>query len=181
MSKYKASRHNVGFMVIDKLVKQLSLRFVRYDQYHIAQSNDGLSLIKPMLYMNNSGIIISEYLNRYGSVENFIVVYDDLALPLGRIRIREKGSDGGHQGMASIIYHLKTIDFPRMRIGISMPADGESTTDYVLSNFSETEKPVLNQITDIACDALLMIKSEGIKTTMNKYNPIDVSVKPEAN
>jgi PTH1 family peptidyl-tRNA hydrolase len=176
LSNYKATRHNVGFMVVDRLAKELFLHFTHREQYHIAQSKDGLNLIKPMLYMNNSGIVVSNYLSKSGMAQDFVVVYDDLALPLGKIRIREKGSDGGHQGLSSIIYYLKTIDFPRLRIGIGSPINGQSTTDYVLANFSKTEQPILNQILDYACEALFMIKNTGIKAAMNKYNPIYVSV-----
>ncbi len=177
LPKYKETRHNVGFMVVDRLSKKFSMRFIHQSDYYIAHTK-GLTkiyftLIKPMLYMNNSGMVVSEYLQSLGKSSDFIVVCDDLALPLGKMRIREKGSDGGHQGLASIIFHLQTTNFPRLRIGIGQPPIDISATDFVLTKFSSLEKQVLNKVLDAACSALTIAKEYGIKAAMNKYNAVD--------
>jgi PTH1 family peptidyl-tRNA hydrolase len=161
-------------MVMDKLAKKLSLRFLHKSSYHIARKNDELVLIKPMLYMNNSGNAVREYLQSSGHNRSFVVVYDDLALPLGKLRIREKGSDGGHKGLASIIYHSQTTNFPRLRIGIGRPSLDISATDYVLSKFSKEEKPVLEKVIETACQAIITIKDSGIKKAMNLYNALSL-------
>ncbi|MCX8014377.1 MAG: aminoacyl-tRNA hydrolase [candidate division WOR-3 bacterium] len=173
LPRYRYTRHNVGFMVVDELSKKLSIRFRHYANYSIAQTNDkSMILIKPMLYMNNSGIVVADYLK--DKQMNFIIVCDDIALPLGKIRIREKGSDGGHQGLASIIYHLQTNNFPRMRIGVGKPPAEMSMSDYVLSKFSENEKIILDKTIELACSALIDIEHKGIKSAMSKYNAINV-------
>ncbi len=172
-SKYKDTRHNVGFMVVDRLAKDLAVRFKHHSAYHAAHSNkSNMTLVKPMLYMNNSGIAVREFLQTSDNPDNFIVVYDDIALPLGRIRIREKGSGGGHQGMASIIYHLQTNNFPRLRVGIGKPVSDIGATEYVLEKFSRPEKQILDKTIDNACSALLMIEEQGVKMAMNHYNSI---------
>ncbi|MCX7785773.1 MAG: aminoacyl-tRNA hydrolase [candidate division WOR-3 bacterium] len=170
--KYKDTRHNVGFMVLDRLAQRYGLHFSHYTDYHVAQTKTNqpqLILIKPMLYMNNSGIVIYEYLQKHN--DNFCVVCDDLALPLGKIRIRKKGSDGGHKGLASIIYYLQTTNFPRIRVGIGKPIN-TTATEYVLTKFSPQEKVILNKVLEKTCDAIEMIESNGIELAMNKYNPI---------
>ncbi|MEO0083259.1 MAG: aminoacyl-tRNA hydrolase [candidate division WOR-3 bacterium] len=173
LPKYKDTRHNVGFMVLDELSKKLSIRFRYHSEYAVAQTKDqSWILIKPMLFMNNSGIVVADCLRDGQS--DFIVVCDDIALPLGKIRIREKGSDGGHQGLASIIYHLKTNNFPRMRIGIGKPPAEISVSDYVLSKFSKDEKIIITKTIELACAALIHIRNKGIKSAMSIYNALSV-------
>jgi len=174
LPKYRETRHNIGFMIVDKLAKKLSIRFSHKPSYHVARKGVDYTLIKPMLYMNNSGIAAAEYLRTISSSQFFIVVCDDLALPLGKIRIREKGSDGGHNGLASIIYHFQTNNFPRLRIGIGLIQNGFTTTDYVLSKFSENEKPILEKVIETSCEALVRINETGIKSAMNKYNAMSL-------
>lgn len=157
-------------MVIEKLAKKFSLKFSHQPAYHIARKDNELILIKPMLYMNNSGVVIAEYLQSCDDKQFFIVVCDDLALPLGKIRIRERGSDGGHKGLASITYYLQTNNFPRLRIGIGKPPSKISATDYVLSEFLKEEKSVLKKVIETACQSLMTIKELGVKKAMNIYN-----------
>jgi PTH1 family peptidyl-tRNA hydrolase len=161
-------------MVVDKLAKQLSVKFYNKSSYCIARKNNDFVLIKPMLYMNNSGIAVSEYLRSSDSNQFFIVVYDDLALLLGKIRIRENGSDGGHNGLASIIYYLQSKNFPRLRVGIGEPLREVTATDYVLSKFSENEKPIVEKVIETACEALVRINATGVKSAMTKYNAMSV-------
>ncbi len=177
LPKYKATRHNVGFMVLERMAQKLSLRFINHETYDEAVSDD-FRLVKPMLYMNNSGIVVKQYLSHKDDF--FIVVYDDLDLPFGKIRIRERGSDGGHQGVASIIYHLQTDNFARLRIGIGKRPANITTTDYVLSEFSVSEKSVLLKILDSAIEALMVIKQDGVKQAMNKFNPLTI-IEPQIN
>lgn len=161
-------------MIVDQLARKLSLRFVRRSSYHIAQKENEWVIIKPMLYMNNSGIVISKYLQSNVDNKFFIVVCDDSALPLGKLRIREKGSDGGHQGLASIIYHLQTSNFPRLRVGIGYKPPEVSITDYVLSKFTKDEKTALEQIIETVCQAVMTIKESGIKKAMTIYNALSL-------
>lgn len=181
LEQYKGTRHNVGFMVVDRLAKKLSLRFKNYGQYQTAKSGDYLILVKPMLYMNNSGVAVRAYLQSSSEKPNFVVAYDDWALPLGKIRIREKGSDGGHHGLASIIYHLNTNEFARLRIGIGPLPDNVSATDFVLSNFTKDEKLILEQVIENVCQAIITINQSGIKIAMNKFNPTEVSLATDKN
>jgi len=176
--KYAQTRHNIGFMVADALAKVL-----KAPPWSIASDSDyqwtkvqkaqlpasaSLVIVKPLLYMNNSGVVVKEYLAKHPS--DFIVLCDDFALPFGRIRIRERGSDGGHQGLASIIYHLQTNNFPRLRIGIGKPPTQISHREYVLTEFSREEKKLLPKIIEYSVAALLYLLENGIKKAMTLYN-----------
>jgi len=169
--KYDLTRHNIGFVVADALAHKLGKKFKSDSDYQwFAQElNDKkLVVVKPLLYMNNSGIIVKEYLIK--KPDDFMVVCDDFALPLGRIRIRERGSEGGHQGLASIIYHLSTNNFPRLRIGIGTPPSEISHSEYVLSKFTAEEKGMLPTIIERSVETLLCLFESGIKKAMNIYN-----------
>ncbi|MCS7258549.1 MAG: aminoacyl-tRNA hydrolase [candidate division WOR-3 bacterium] len=170
LPQYSNTRHNIGFMVVDRLAEKLKVSFKTTDYYQFVITDISLTLVKPMLYMNNSGFVVSYYLSRNKCSNQFIVIVDDISLPFGRIRIREKGGSGGHNGLASIISALKSENFPRLRIGIGQPPVGVSLTEYVLSEFNSSEKKLLNQILNFACDAILVIKERGIKTAMSIYN-----------
>ncbi|MEO0072572.1 MAG: aminoacyl-tRNA hydrolase [candidate division WOR-3 bacterium] len=170
LPQYHKTRHNIGFMVLDRLAERFNTSFQTTDYYQYATTEISLTLVKPMLFMNNSGFVVSYYLARNPADKQFIVVVDDIALPFGQIRIREKGGDGGHNGLASIISSLGSENFPRLRIGIGKPPAGVSLTEYVLSEFSSSEKKVLNQILDYACEAILVVKERGIKVAMSNFN-----------
>ena len=134
-------------------------------------------LAKPQTFMNLSGESVAKLMHRYNlSPEQLIVIYDDLDIPLGRIRIRERGSSGGHKGMKSIISRLGSQDFTRIRVGIAPPegvddtSSGVDVIEHVLSSFTGKEKPVINNIYDQVADAIYCIITEGLPAAMNKFN-----------
>ncbi len=173
--EYEMTRHNVGFMVVDALADRLEITFrPGKDDYLIGPGKykgKEFVLIKPLTYMNNSGIVVKTVVESYRvDVRDVFVICDDLNLPLGTIRIRQKGSDGGHNGLYSIIYHLGTIEFPRLRCGIGNPDKMKGMVDFVLSRFGEDEIGIVNDMIELAVEATLCYISEGILKAMNKFN-----------
>lgn len=172
-AKYAATRHNAGFMVIDRLGEDVDGSSRERFQGAILETkrhDETLVLFKPLTFMNNSGIAVSQVARWYKiPPERILVVYDDLALPFGTIRLRPQGSAGGHNGLQSIIDHLGSNQVPRLRIGIGRPAAG-STVTYVLSRFTSTERDALPAIIESARDAVLCWYDEGIDVAMNRFN-----------
>jgi PTH1 family peptidyl-tRNA hydrolase len=173
--KFKNNRHNVGFMVLDEIAKKLNTQFSRTQSNAVITkgeyNDDRLILAKPHTYMNASGRSIRSLLNFYKiSLENLVVVFDDADLPFETIRLRPEGGSSGHQGMESIIHELGSKNFNRLRVGIGRPPGKMSTPDYVLKDFSKSEKEFLPLILDEASNAVLMLVAEGISTAMNRYN-----------
>jgi len=171
--KYLNTRHNVGFEMLDVVAKANNIKIAKLKcraiigEGNICETN--IILAKPQTYMNLSGESIRE-LSAYYKIPNerIIVIYDDISLDVGKIRIRQKGSAGGHNGMKSIIYQLKTDEFPRIRIGVGKP-DCE-LIDYVLQNFSKKDINEISNISGIISEIIETIISEGIQNAMNKYN-----------
>jgi len=182
--RYEGTRHNAGFMAVERLQRRLPEGTSRARfQAHIVETRDGDSrvvLAQPQTFMNESGIAVAQLVRWYKvPLERLLVVYDDLDLPLGTIRLRADGSDGGHNGIASIIRSLKTNTFPRLRIGISRPASGP-TVPYVLSRFNATERRELEDILDRTSDAILVWIREGLVSAMNQFNQkATVETKPK--
>uniref|UniRef100_A0A7V3PUW2 Peptidyl-tRNA hydrolase n=1 Tax=candidate division WOR-3 bacterium TaxID=2052148 RepID=A0A7V3PUW2_UNCW3 len=175
---YANTRHNIGFLVVDTIAQRLGIRFHHQAGMLTARAvlqARPLTLIKPLLFMNNSGIVVREHLSK--NPDDFMVVVDDLTLPFGSLRLRPKGSDGGHKGLASIIYHLQTQDFPRLRIGIGSPKCSDAT-EYVLSTWTPTELKVLPEILNSAADACLCAFQEGLEKAMNRFNSPRTPVQP---
>jgi PTH1 family peptidyl-tRNA hydrolase len=173
--EYRDSRHNVGFMFIDRLIVRLNARGMKVQSKAIVISatyeERKLILAKPQTYMNLSGQAAQGLLNFYKlPIENMLVAHDDLDIPFGTIRIRPKGGPGGQGGMASTIEQLGTKDFPRLRIGIGRPPGRMDPAAYVLQNFSRDEMKVLSEIVDRAADAALTFVMDGLNKAMNKYN-----------
>ena len=176
-TEYEWTRHNVGFKVIDELARRFktSIRAGR-GEYLIASrgvSGKEVVLVKPLTYMNNSGIAVSELLEHYGArLDQLLLVADDFALPLGTIRVRAKGSDGGHNGLSSVIYHLNTNVFARIRCGIQqkiMPPK-ERMAEFVLSPFEREERETSGVMIAEAASAVVEFAITGIARTMNKFN-----------
>lgn len=176
--EYEESRHNVGFKVIDALSErwQVTLNKKKFkaiigvtDQF--ARKKEGpIYLAKPMTYMNRSGDAIRSLVNFYKiDLGRLFVIYDDYNLPLSTIRIRRRGSSGGHKGLESIIDFLQTDSFPRLRLGIGRPED-EDPTGYVLEGFKENEKKQVEDMIMRACEAVEILLEKGIHVAMNKYN-----------
>lgn len=174
--EYAATRHNVGFMVIDRLARELGV-VVEKKMFKALVGQGQLSeekivLAKPQTYMNLSGEAVGALLNWYKlTAADLVVIYDDLDLPPGRLRIRPGGGSGGHKGMQSIIQVLGTENFPRVRIGIGRPADPDfETADFVLSRFSPDEAEVIEKALDLAVEAVRSIVQDGVERAMNLYN-----------
>lgn len=177
-SEYEGTRHNVGFRVIDALCERLNTKlFAGRGEYFISfttYQGKKVGLVKPITYMNNSGLAIVDLMERFKAIpENILVVCDDFEIPLGTLRLRQRGSDGGHNGLFSIIHHIQMQNFPRLRCGIggvTLPRRKTDKTQYVLSTFEENEKPVVDDMITRSRNASLTFLSEGIVATMNKYN-----------
>jgi len=174
-SEYRDTRHNVGFMLIDRLIVRLNARGMKVQSKAIVTNavyeDRKLILAKPQTYMNLSGQSAQGLLHFYKlPVENMLIAHDDLDIPFGTIRIRPKGGPGGQGGMASTISQLGTKDFPRLRIGIGRPPGRMDPAAYVLQDFSREEMKVLSEIIDRAADAALEFAKNGVNAAMNKYN-----------
>jgi len=172
--KYSLARHNAGFRMVDCI--SIAAKIPLYKMSHQAYWGKGqfagsdVVLAKPMTYMNNSGLAAAALCNNFGvSPERVLVVYDDMDLPLGTLRLRPQGGSGGHNGLKSIIYHLQTESFPRMRIGIGRSPSAE-VADYVLESFSKAEEEVLAGMLDHAVRAAALFIEEGIMAAMNRFN-----------
>lgn len=173
--EYVDTRHNIGFRVIDSLAEALKIdvRKKRFSAYLGSGefADKKLILLKPIRFMNCSGQVVATATGFYELVlSNLLVVTDDMALPPGRIRVRMKGSAGGHHGLADVIEKLGTENISRLRIGIGQ-SDEEMAYDYVLSKPKEAERPLLDEAITKARDAVLCWVEYGIRATMNKFNP----------
>ena len=172
---YKRTRHNVGFMVVEQIAEDFSIALVKqkFDTVFGRGSVDGVSVVlaKPMAFMNRSGPQVQKITRYYRILsEDMLVVHDDIDLAFGRIKIKEKGGDGGHKGVRSIIDAFGGGNFVRLRIGVGRPEAAISAADHVLGKFSLKEKKVLHRIITEARDAVVTILCKGAKEGMNRFN-----------
>jgi PTH1 family peptidyl-tRNA hydrolase len=176
-AEYESTRHNLGFQVIDELCQRFhrSLR-AGHGDYLISWARietKDVALIKPMAYVNNSGEAIVDALREFHvGQKDLLIISDDFTLPLGVVRIRPKGSDGGHNGLYSIIYHLRSDEFPRLRCGIKkevMPPKDEMA-GFVLSAFDADEEPRAKEMITRAAEAVIEFAFGGIARAMNRFN-----------
>ena len=173
--QYKCNRHNVGFMLVDNLAKRLGTTFSRMESRALVTKTTYLDkrliLAKPQTYMNLSGQAVASLVKFYKiPLENLMIAYDDVDLPLGTIRLRPMGGSAGQKGMRSTIERLGTEEFPRIRLGIDRPPGAMQAADYVLQDFSKDEIEIVNHVIDRATDATLVFVTEGLDVAMNKYN-----------
>lgn len=173
-NEYVKTRHNAGFLLIDRLCEKLGLTLDKNKcraLYGIYRHNgEKIIIAKPLTFMNLSGNAVSSLMHFYGiAPEDLIVVHDDLDLPLGKLRLRSQGSSGGQKGMASIINALGTSKINRMRIGISNDKNID-TKDYVLGRFSKEDEAVLNEVLDKGADAMIYAFDHDYDLVMSKYN-----------
>ncbi|NLV20674.1 MAG: aminoacyl-tRNA hydrolase [Syntrophomonadaceae bacterium] len=171
---YKDTRHNIGFMVLEELASryQVEKQESRFDAIigHIRINSEKILLVKPLTYMNLSGRAVQPLLHWYKlSLEELIVVFDDMDLPAGSLRIRAFGGSGGHKGMASISERLASKEFARIRVGIGRPEKGEAV-NWVLGRFNRDEKEIFQNTVRSAADALEIWVKQGIAAAMNAYN-----------
>ncbi len=174
-SRYAATRHNVGFEAAEMLRRRLGFgrELLRFHACISKGTVEGEQVIicRPQTYMNSSGIAIGEIASFYKiKPEDILIIYDDVSLPFGTLRVRGSGSAGGHNGMKSIIARLGTEDFPRVRLGMGEKPEGWDLADYVLAHFSEEELPVVRSLCESAADAAEAWIKNGIAYTMNHYN-----------
>jgi PTH1 family peptidyl-tRNA hydrolase len=171
---YRHTRHNAGFMVIDRLAERLGAKVTqRAYRGLVGRGVEGgvpVALLKPMTMMNLSGLSVDQAVEDLSvAPRDVLVVYDEVQLDPGQIRLRPKGSAGGHNGAASIIRELGTQDFPRLRVGVG-GADKQGRANYVLKPFGRSEWPAVREALEEAADACLLFVREGIEAAMNRYN-----------
>lgn len=171
--RYETTRHNVGFMVVDLVADQLDLTFKKNNGMEVAEGRIGLEkiiILKPLTYMNLSGQAVQVLVNYYKlSPEDILVVYDDMDIDVGRIRIKPSGRAGGHKGINSIIQLLGTHQIARVKVGIGRPGP-QTVVDYVLTPFADAEWETMKAAIFRAAEAVHTWAKEGVVPTMNKYN-----------
>ena len=173
--EYKQTRHNIGFMVAEQLSNDLSISMGKVQSRAIIGMgralNSKIIIARPQTYMNRSGEAVKGLLKFYKiPLENLIVIHDDLDIPFGTIRIRKQGGPGGQKGVKSIIDHMGTQDFNRIRMGIDRPPGRMDAADYVLQRFSRNEEDQLEQLVKQASKAIQTIITNGMDQAMNEYN-----------
>ena len=176
--KYEFTRHNIGFRIVDSLARDMGAEFKKVKSYYSLISrgminNHKVMLVKPQTFMNLSGRAVSKVVSYYKiPLQDLLIVYDDLNLELGQIRIRKKGSTGGHKGIESIMQYLNSEDIPRLRIGIGNPSANFNfdCVSYVLSNFNGDEKDKTKEVIQLSTEAIKTIIEDGFEKAMRKYN-----------
>ena len=176
--RYALSRHNVGFLAVDRLASEIGARFrVIEERLEVAQAKafgEELILAKPLTYMNWSGKAAAELAVRHSvPPQEFMVVYDDIALPLGRLRLRARGSAGGQRGMQSVVEHLQTREIPRLRLGILGKGERRDLAEYVLQAFDPDEWPVVEMMLERSVEALALAVSRGVPVAASKFNRME--------
>lgn len=173
--EYSLNRHNVGFMLLDRLAARLGVRFSRVQNRALVTRGEfqgrRLILAKPQTFMNLSGQAAAA-LQRFYKVPlaNVMVTYDEVDLPYGTLRLRPKGGSAGHRGMRSIIQQLASEEFPRLRLGVGRPPGRMQAADYVLQDFSQAELDELPFMLDTGVEAVLLYTAEGLSAAMNRFN-----------
>ncbi|BAQ64723.1 aminoacyl-tRNA hydrolase [Geminocystis sp. NIES-3709] len=181
--KYDRTRHNIGFEIVDYLALKWGFIWQKNTKFNalicegIAPNRRKIRLVKPLTYMNRSGQSVRAVLDWYKlTADSILVVYDDMDLPFGRIRLRLSGSAGGHNGMKSIISHVGGQKFPRFRIGIGKSEGKEETIGHVLGKFSTTETKVIDQLKILTHDAINVCLKDGVEKAMSLYNQKFISI-----
>jgi peptidyl-tRNA hydrolase, PTH1 family len=173
--QYEHTRHNVGFMAIDRFAEKFNI--TSFQNKGKALLGEGVVngtkvfLLKPQTYMNLSGEAVRAFMDFYKmNLQDVMILYDDMDTAYGQIRLRYQGSAGGHNGIKSIIQHVGTQSFNRIRIGVSRPAPGYNIADYVLSNFTKEETQQLDQVLNATCEAMEYSLQQPFEKTMAKFN-----------
>lgn len=176
-SKYNDTKHNIGFMAIDRIVKNLDVNFTEDKNFKAEIGSDFINgekiyFIKPTTFMNNSGIAVKAQLTYYNiSIKDMIIIYDDLDMEVGKIRFRQKGSAGGHNGIKSIIAHLGTQEFDRIKVGIGRPNGRMTVINHVLGKFDKNDEIMISNTLDKVDNAVkYYLQTNDFQKTMQKYN-----------
>ncbi len=175
--KYDKTRHNIGFEAVDALARAWQISWSENRKFQAlfgegrAPNGDKIRLLKPLTYMNRSGQAIRAVTDWYKlPPESVLIIYDDMDLSLGRLRLRLSGSAGGHNGMKSTIAHLGTQNFPRLRIGIGKSNQDKDTVSHVLGKFAPQETPVVSEVLQLVIDAVELSLKQGVEKAMSLYN-----------
>ncbi|MCC9825154.1 aminoacyl-tRNA hydrolase [Streptococcus agalactiae] len=176
-SKYNDTKHNIGFMAVDRIVKNLDVNFTEDKNFKAEIGSDFINgekiyFIKPTTFMNNSGIAVKALLTYYNiSIKDLIIIYDDLDMEVGKIRFRQKGSAGGHNGIKSIIAHLGTQEFDRIKVGIGRPNGRMTVINHVLGKFDKNDEIMISNTLDKVDNAVnYYLQTNDFQKTMQKYN-----------
>ncbi|MES1024124.1 aminoacyl-tRNA hydrolase [Gloeocapsa sp. BRSZ] len=184
--KYEQTRHNIGFAAVDALARSWKIPLSENRKFQgefgegVSPNREKIRLLKPLTYMNNSGQAIRAVVDWFKlPPESILVIYDDMDLPVGKIRLRLSGSAGGHNGMKSAIAHLDTQNFSRLRIGIGKPEQAVSnngkTISHVLGRFSPTENQVVTKLLPLVVECVELCLKQGVEKAMNRYNTVDLA------
>ncbi len=181
---YQNNRHNLGYLVIDAIGQKYGVschtrtklyHWTSFDVRTTDQERLPIILSKPLTFMNNSGLAVRQILMDFEiSSDQVLIILDDLDLPLGKMRLREHGSEGGHRGLKSIIELIGTRAIPRLRVGIGPQGENEAAEDFVLADFTTAEKPLLGQVVQQAANCALEWAIADSRQVMNKYNALDL-------
>ena len=181
--KYDRTRHNIGFDAVDSLAIAWGMSWKENKRFQgliaegVSPYGNKIGLLKPLTYMNRSGQAVRAVIDWYKiAPQSVLVIYDEMDLPLGRLRIRLSGSAGGHNGMKSIISHLNSQDFPRLRIGIGKSNGQKDTVSHVLGKFAPEEKKVIKKVLELSNDAVERSLKEGVEKAMSLYNGKQVNL-----
>ncbi|EPU35679.1 aminoacyl-tRNA hydrolase [Streptococcus agalactiae] len=176
-SKYNDTKHNIGFMAVDRIVKNIDVNFTEDKNFKAEIGSDFINgekiyFIKPTTFMNNSGIAVKALLTYYNiSIKDMIIIYDDLDMEVGKIRFRQKGSAGGHNGIKSIIAHLGTQEFDRIKVGIGRPNGRMTVINHVLGKFDKNDEIMISNTLDKVDNAVnYYLQTNDFQKTMQKYN-----------
>ncbi|HGI4365185.1 aminoacyl-tRNA hydrolase [Streptococcus agalactiae] len=176
-SKYNDTKHNIGFMAVDRIVKKLDVNFTEDKNFKAEIGSDFINgekiyFIKPTTFMNNSGIAVKALLTYYNiSIKDMIIIYDDLDMEVGKIRFRQKGSAGGHNGIKSIIAHLGTQEFDRIKVGIGRPNGRMTVINHVLGKFDKNDEIMISNTLDKVDNVVnYYLQTNDFQKTMQKYN-----------
>lgn len=180
-SEYKNTRHNIGFQAIDLWCKKLGARFTsrgfQSKNTQVRLQDKKVMLLCPLTFMNRSGAAVRACADYYDlAPENILVIHDDIDLKVGKIKVARSSGSGGHKGIQSIINHLGSVQFGRVKIGIGRPRYGEAVEDYVLSPFYKDERDIIEEVLQLAAQACELFVLAGIEQTMNKINCQDLAI-----
>lgn len=173
--EYENTRHNVGFLTIDKIAEDVGVKITKkgfQGLYNLGQFEESkILLLKPQTYMNNSGNALREAREFYKiDTDKIIVIHDEMDLPLQRIKLKKDGGSAGHNGIKSIIQNIGSDDFARVRVGVGKPYDKDKVVKHVLSGFNKEERQKLDKVVENAADCIYEIITSGIDKAMNKFN-----------
>lgn len=176
--RYQKTRHNIGFRVVDAIAEDRNVRWkVGQGEFMIGvDGKDDFTLVKPMTFMNNSGAAVKQIsMKQDFQITNLLIIYDDLDLPLGKLRFRPGGSPGSHLGMRSIVKKMGSRDIPRLRLGIGSELKKGPSEEFVLEPFSKEEKIIADEVAEIAARGVMTFMHRGIEAAMNQYNQLDLT------